>query len=46
MDLQAVAKAREWLGDKNASATFWSCPPVGYARVKVDAQQKEPAGSA
>jgi len=44
--VEAVAKAREWLGDKNASATFWSCPPVGYARVKVDAQQKEPAGSA
>ena len=32
---RAVAAAREWLDDPNAKATFWQCPPVGYARVAV-----------
>lgn len=31
----AVVAAREFLGDPDAKATFWQCPPVGYARVKL-----------
>jgi len=32
---EAVAAAREFLGNPKAEATFWQCPPVGYARVKL-----------
>ena len=37
---QAVAAAREWLDDPNAKATFWQCPPVGYARVAVASERE------
>lgn len=32
---EAVEAAKEFLGDPGAKATFWQCPPVGYARVKL-----------
>ena len=32
--VEAVEKARAYLKDPKASVTYWSCPPVGYARVK------------
>ena len=32
---EAVEAAKEFLGDPEAKATFWQCPPVGYARVTL-----------
>lgn len=37
---EAVAAAREWMGDPDATATFWQAPPVGYARVSVGSEQE------
>ena len=37
---EAVAAARAWLGDPDAEATFWQCPPVGYARVSVEDERE------
>lgn len=38
--VEAVAAARAWLGDPDAEATFWQCPPVGYARVAVEDERE------
>ena len=40
---EAVAAARDWLDDQDASATFWQCPPVGYARVSVGSEAERRA---
>ena len=36
--VDAVAKARAFLDDPEAKATFWQCPPVGYARVAATSE--------
>ena len=40
---EAVAAARAWLDDQDASAIFWQCPPVGYARVSVGSETERRA---
>jgi lactate racemase len=41
--VEAVAAARAWLDNPDAKATFWQCPPVGYARVAVAGGERERA---
>ena len=44
--VSAVAAAKEWLkgrGAKEPDATFWQCPPVGYARVAVGSEEERAA---
>lgn len=44
--VSAVRAAKEWLrgrGTKEPDATFWQCPPVGYARVSVGSEEERAA---
>ena len=44
--VSAVRAAKAWLrgrGTKEPDATFWQCPPVGYARVSVGSEEEAAA---